>query len=255
MSEIQISTDTVRPADLRRAAIFRELDNDELAQLSRLFVELQVPADYLVLREGERSEAFYVIRKGTVAVFSDAVGKPVADLAHLGPGDFFGEMGLFGIWKRTASVRSTRETRLLKIASRDLLRFLDRRPEVKRKLEATASYRYSTHVAAALELGRRREVRIGFNHPVSLRLGDGATRLATLINLSIRGLSLDNAPPEWQEGETVSFGLRLPNGELELAGRINWRQGEQVGMRFERTQRNHDMLIQLTIRMLLEATR
>ena len=254
MSEIHVSDQAVSPDALRRVAIFRELDDGELDELSRLFVELHVPADYFVIEEGEHSAAFFVIREGGVQVVSDAVGGPMTLLAQLHPGGFFGELGLFGTGKQIASVRTTKPSRLLKISKRDLLGFLARQPAIKRKLQATASYRYSTHVAAAMELGRRREVRIRFNHPVVLRLEDGTTRRATLQDLSIRGLGLDGAPPDWQQDATVRFALGLANGDLDLVGRVTWRHGDQIGMVFERRHPNHDMLIQLTIRMLLEST-
>ncbi len=254
MSRVQVFIDAVTPGDLRLAEVFRELDDEELGRLSRRFIELELPTDCYLIQHGERSDAFYVVREGTVAVFRDAVGEPVQLHAHLHRGDFFGEMGLFGIGEQKASVRTTEPSRVLKVTRRDLLAFLDAYPAIRRKLLATASYRYTTNMAASLELVRRHEVRIRFEHPIVLYLDDGTTKEAVLQNLSLGGLSLEGAPADWQDGESVRFGLGLQNGVLQLAGIVSWRSGDRAGVGFEKTQPNHSMLIQLTIRMLLEKT-
>lgn len=246
--------DTVTPDDLRLAEIFRELDDEELSRLCKRFMELRLPTDCHLIQHGERSDAFFVVRDGTVAVFHDVIGEPVYLHAHLGRGDFFGEMGLFGIGEQQVSVRTTEPCRILKVTRRDLLAVLEAHPSIRRKLLATASYRYTANMAASLELVRRREVRIRFEHPLVLHLDDETMKEAVLENLSLGGLSVDGAPAEWQEGETVHFGLGLENGVLQLAGTVTWRTGERAGVAFEKTQPNHNMLIQMTIRMLLEKT-
>lgn len=254
MPSIQVSIDSVTPDDLRLAQIFRELDDAELGKLCKRFMELRLPTDCQLIQHGERSDAFFVVREGTVAVFHDVIGEPVYLHAHLGRGDFFGEMGLFGIGEQQVSVRTTEPSRILKVTRHDLLSVLDAHPSIRRKLLATASYRYTANMAASLELVRRHEVRIRFEHPVVLHLDDGTTKEAVLENLSLGGLALDGAPAEWQKGEGVRFGLGLASGVLQLAGTISWRSGERAGVGFEKTQPNHNMLIQMTIRMLLEKT-
>ena len=245
----------VDPSDLHRAAIFFELDENELDQLSRRFVEVHVPVDdFIVQGGGEPSGAFYVIKDGTVAVFNDTLGEPVQLLAQLGPGEFFGEFEILGIGHRSVSVRAVKDTYLLKISKDDLLEFLEQQPVIERKLQAAASSRYVRNVIGTLELARSRKTRIRFAHPVKLRLADDSDHPATLHNLSLGGLSLSQAPARWQPDDVVRFGLGLEAGELELAGRISWRREDRIGMAFVETHRNHNMLLQLTIRMLLEAT-
>ena len=245
----------VDPRELHRAAIFFELDENELDQLSRRFVEVQVPIDdFIVQGGGEPSGAFYVIGDGTVAVFNDTLGEPVQLLAQLGPGEFFGEFEILGVGQRSVSVRAVTDTRLLKIPKHEFLDFLEQHPVIERKLQAAASSRYVRNVAGALELASSRKTRIRFAHPVSLRLEDDSSHAATLHNLSLGGLSLAQAPNFWQPDDVVRFSLGLEAGELELAGRISWRREDRIGMAFVETHRNHNMLLQLTIRMLLEAT-
>ncbi len=251
---MQVS-DAVHASDLRATELFRELGDDELKQLAKWFVKLFVPSEYTIIHEGEQSEGFYILREGAVAVFRDAVGKPVQLLARLEQGQFFGELGLFGMAKRTASVRTTEPSCILKITKRDLLAFLQDQPAVKLTLQCSAVRRYSSNIAATLELGQRREVRIRMYHEVDLKTEDGTSQPAQLENLSLGGMSLGGAPEDWQPEQPVHFGLDLEGGVLELSGRVVWRIKDRVGVAFTKTLPNHDTLIQVTIRSLLESVR
>ncbi|NJL27568.1 MAG: cyclic nucleotide-binding domain-containing protein [Thermoanaerobaculia bacterium] len=242
-------------AELRRTGLFRELDESELAQLSELFTLVEVETDEMIVQGEQSIEAFYIVRSGRVAVFRDEVGEPVQLLARLGRGDFFGELGVFEQARATNSVRATEPTALLKMRRSDLVRFLESHAGIKLKLQMAGLQRHSAQVAAALELGRRREVRISLHHPITLHLDQSKVLDATLLNLSLGGVSLSPAPDEWWSGTAVRFGLGLPAGKLQLAGRVAWRTGDAAGVAFTDMAENHDLLIQLTIRMLLAGAR
>lgn len=238
--------------DLRRVSLFQDLDDREIARLSDRFAELEVPRHQVIAREGDDADGFYVIRRGSVAVFREAVGKPVMLLARLGRGEFFGELGIFGEGKHMASVRASQDSRILKIGRDDLLAFFGDRPEIEQKLRLAAARRHLSQVTAFLDLGRRREVRIHLDQPVQLEIAPGQRHRAVLENLSLGGLSLGDAPASWQAGRTVSFGLGLREGHLQLKGRIVWRLEDSLGMVFEKLTPNHDTLIQMAIRVALE---
>ncbi|MEM8960531.1 MAG: cyclic nucleotide-binding domain-containing protein [Acidobacteriota bacterium] len=240
--------------DLRQVELFSELDDNDLDRVVRCFRDMRFDADEFIVQEGEVSDAFYILREGTVAVFRDAVGKPVQLLARLRRGDYFGELGLIEDVRRTASVRAMESCRVLRITREDLFALIESHKTIKRKLQAAAARRHSRDILAALELGRRREVRIRFRHQIEIVLEDGGTQPAMLENLSLGGLCLDNAPEVWQSGMVVRFSLALRAGALQLAGRVAWRRGDAVGIAFVDKSPNHDMLIQLTIRVLLESS-
>ena len=80
-------------------------------------VERMRPARYLagqtIIREGEPSDALYILTRGTVSVFRrDPAGAEV-EINTLGPGDFFGEIGLLTGGERGATVRATSPVELL----------------------------------------------------------------------------------------------------------------------------------------------
>lgn len=84
---------------------------EELAPHAR---RLEFPAKSIVVHAGDTPNAIYFIRKGSVSVLmEDEEGRELI-LAYLGPGEFFGELGLFGQdSKRSAQVRSRAQTEVL----------------------------------------------------------------------------------------------------------------------------------------------
>lgn len=239
-------------ADLRRVELFRDLDEDELERLAEHFVELAIGASRLILQQGKPSEAFYVVAEGTVAVFRDAVGSPVQLLARLDRGDFFGELGLFVEGRHTASVRATEPVRVLQITNRDLLAFLDDYPPIFHKLQMAAARRHSANMASALEMGRRREVRIRCSHSVLLKLSDGSSHNVQLENLSLGGMCVAGAPVDWRVGDKVSLRLAIRENEIALTCRVAWQQDRSQGLMFVDRSPNHDMIVQMATRLLLE---
>ncbi len=98
--------------------------------------ELDVPAGRLVVREGEYAREFFVIVDGAAEVVKD--GETVA---VLGPGEFFGELGLLGGDLRTASVVAATPLRLLVVAAREFRTMLDALPQVADRVRAVAARR------------------------------------------------------------------------------------------------------------------
>lgn len=244
----------VRADDLRSCALWRGVDEADLVALAGRFVELEAAPDAIVYRGGDPSDFLYVVAEGDFVVFRDVIGKPLQLLGQLTAGEFFGELALLANAPHSAAVRARGASRVLRLAKADLLDFLDDHPDVRLKLQNAAAQRHSSNVAAALELGRRREVRIRFRHSLDVELTDGRGPGVVLENLSLGGLSISGAPRSWEPGDHVSFGLRLQEARLDLVGRVVWRQSDTVGVAFEKRSPNHDTILQMTIRSLIEAT-
>lgn len=107
---------TPRVALLQRAAMFSGASNPALEQLAKSATTLDVGAGQDVVRDGEEADALYVIESGAMSVESRGTGQgALVALADLGPGDYFGEIGLLNHIPRTATVRASSDATLLRI--------------------------------------------------------------------------------------------------------------------------------------------
>lgn len=242
-----------RLALLRTVPLFADLAAEELARLGELFVEELVAGNQRVFSHGDDALHFFVIREGSVAIFKDEVGKAVQLQTRLGPGEYFGEMGLFDGFKRSASARTSTTCWLLKIGKNELLTFLDHHPGVAIKLQVAAARRHSENVITALNLGIRHEVRIRLDKPVTIELNFGLKHRAAIENLSLGGLCLRGAPISWQKGREVHFNLLYEAESLPINARVTWRQDDIAGMAFEGTNADHDLRVQRLLRRLLDS--
>ena len=84
---------------LHRIPLFSGVDRHGLERLGMLSDEIDVPADKVLMRQGEIGSDMMVIVSGTVAIDRD--GERVNTL---GAGDFFGEIALVDGGPRTATV-------------------------------------------------------------------------------------------------------------------------------------------------------
>jgi CRP/FNR family transcriptional regulator, cyclic AMP receptor protein len=86
-------------ARVRQIPVFRHLSQSELERIAGWLQSFSIPEGDLLVREGASAHEFFLIEDGEAAVLED--GERVA---VLGPGDFFGEIGLLETGRRTASV-------------------------------------------------------------------------------------------------------------------------------------------------------
>jgi EmrB/QacA subfamily drug resistance transporter len=96
----------------RLAEVFPHLSRLELAEVLSRMRPLSVPADGVVVRQGDEPNDLYVVARGQMHVTLAANGTETV-IDRLGPGDFFGEVGLMAGVPRTASVIATSPAELL----------------------------------------------------------------------------------------------------------------------------------------------
>ena len=240
---------------LRQVRLFVDLDPDELRRLASLFKEEILPAGHRIFKPGDPSDAFYIVREGGVALYSDQPGKPIHLQGRLETGDFFGELGIFDGFERAASARASETSRVLKISKDALLAFLEDYPGIAVKMQIAAARRHSQNVSLALDLGHRNDVRIRLGKTVRLVLDDGEQIAATIENLSLGGICMSGVPDDWQRHWTLRFDLHFGEGHLPVIGRITWRRDDTVGLAFSRTDPEHDDRVQAMLRNLLGGPR
>jgi CRP-like cAMP-binding protein len=112
--------------DLRKVSLFAGLGDRELKRLAKDFKERDFTPGTTPLREGHMSGiGFYVIREGEASVSREG-----AEVARLGPGDHFGELGLISDRVRTATVTAQTPLRTLMLTSWEFKEFVQDNPDV-----------------------------------------------------------------------------------------------------------------------------
>jgi CRP/FNR family cyclic AMP-dependent transcriptional regulator len=109
---------------LRALPIFQALANDILVPIARVSSLRSAPRHTVVLREGDHTDNVYFVLTGAFKVLvSDEEGREVI-LSMMGPGDFFGEMGVIDDHPRSATVQAAQPSELVVIAKSDFHRCL-----------------------------------------------------------------------------------------------------------------------------------
>jgi putative peptide zinc metalloprotease protein len=88
--------------------VFKDLPVDVLNEIAGR-VEMKSFGPFrTVVRQGERADAFYIVRRGDLEIVAEDTAAGTAQLLRrVGPGDSFGEMGLAAGAARNATVRTT----------------------------------------------------------------------------------------------------------------------------------------------------
>ena len=101
---------------LEGLGIFTAPSRPVLERLAATAVEQRAEPQTVVVREGAPARAFYAVVDGQLAVSSRGEdGGRRRALGHLGPGDYFGEIGLLEAIPRTATVEAVEDCVLLRV--------------------------------------------------------------------------------------------------------------------------------------------
>ncbi len=115
---------TVSTAMLRSVPLFASFSEEPLRMLTTVVTRRSVTRGTIIMAAGDPTDSLYIVLSGRLKVMmSDADGKEVI-LTILGPGEFFGEMGLIDDAPRSASVIAIEPCELLAITRRDFRKCL-----------------------------------------------------------------------------------------------------------------------------------
>ena len=156
---------TVSTAVLKAVPLFASFPDDQLRMLTTMVTRRSAARSTTIMAGGDATDSLYIVLSGRLKVMmSDSDGKEVI-LSILGPGEFFGEMGLIDDEPRSASVVTIEPCELLAIAKRDFKKCL---------LE-------NTEMAMAVMRGLVRRLREADRKIGSLALLDVYGRVARLL--------------------------------------------------------------------------
>lgn len=136
--EMQQQDFLARAGMVARVPLFRHLPPAQLAEITALLHQRNLPPRYTVVRRGEHPEAMYFIDQGRVVM------RAGERRIVLGPGSFFGELALLEGRPREATVITLTACRLLELDAGDFHRLIGGDPELRRTLLEEARERVGT---------------------------------------------------------------------------------------------------------------
>lgn len=131
------------PENLRAIPLFRTLDVAVLSELVGRFESRQVPADAVIVREGDAGDELFIICRGKVEVTRNTQSGRRSILALLHDGEFFGEMAMLHSEPRNATVRAVAPTLLLVLSRASAQSLMERHPTLLASIEEAAAARSS----------------------------------------------------------------------------------------------------------------
>lgn len=128
----------MNPERLKSIPLFESLSDEGLREVALLASEHSAaPGEHLV-EEGDFSYDFMAIEDGTATV-----SRGGEEVAKLGPGDFFGEIGVVEKEKRTATVVAETDVQIVSLSSWDLKRLEKQSPDAFEQIRKTMEERQS----------------------------------------------------------------------------------------------------------------
>jgi CRP/FNR family transcriptional regulator, cyclic AMP receptor protein len=125
-------------SQLKSIPLFQTVSDEDLAEIAPFAEETTVEAGTELVREGDFSYEFFAIEDGQAEVTRGG-----EHLADLGPGDFFGEIGLLERDLRTASVVAKADMRLITLTGWDMKRMEKAMPQAVDRIRDVLEQRRS----------------------------------------------------------------------------------------------------------------
>ena len=121
---------------LKALPLFESVSDEDLERIAPFVSEVSVSEGKRLVEEGDYAYEFMAIEEGEAEVRR---GDEV--LATLGPGDFFGEMGLLASERRNATVIAKTGMRLITLDQWDMKRLEKMIPSAAEKIRQTVEKR------------------------------------------------------------------------------------------------------------------
>jgi CRP-like cAMP-binding protein/Fe-S-cluster-containing dehydrogenase component/ferredoxin len=125
---------------LRTVPIFAGLSQDFIDGLRDKVELVRYSKGEAICRQNDLADSFYLVRTGFVKVTEEHPGGELV-LAYLGRGNYFGEIGLLGEGRRTATVSALDQVEVVRIGAEEFADMVNRYPEIRRDLEKVAAER------------------------------------------------------------------------------------------------------------------
>ena len=113
---------------LRGIVLFKDVTDADLEALWPFLTQRKLRKGEILLREGDVGREMFFLRAGEVIISKHVKGRVEQVLARMGPGDFFGEMGLFDRQPRSATIQADTDVVVLELDGDNLEQLVARSP-------------------------------------------------------------------------------------------------------------------------------
>ena len=125
----------VSPERLKAIPIFSRVNLDQLASIASNFVLEEFEAGAVLIKQGDLSEKFYIIFRGSLDVLKlDSEGNE-GRIAILDEGDHFGEIAVINHVPRNATVRARKKSTCLSLNRTHFMALVQNNPELLADLD------------------------------------------------------------------------------------------------------------------------
>jgi anion transporter len=138
---------------IRNIPLFSGLAREDIAKILGKLEEKSFPAGATIFSQGDKGDAFYIIKDGAVQVLLESAGRRAESLRVLGPNDCFGEMALLSGEPRSATIIAVKDTTVWRLSREDWDELIEKHPNWLRLFCATLSKRL-IHVEQQYSQGR-----------------------------------------------------------------------------------------------------
>src|SRR5437899_3628705 len=139
---------------LRSVPLFASVSEEFIEHLRQTVELVSCNQSQVICKQGDESDAFYLIRSGVVRVSQNMPGGEIVR-GYLSRGDYFGEIGLLKAGRRSATCVALDAVDVVRITASEFNVMLEKFPDVRAQLEAMAD--------ARLESDRARTIPSGFS--------------------------------------------------------------------------------------------
>ncbi len=132
---------------LRQIPLLADLNEEDHKEIIKRITMEFYPKDYVIFKEGDAGDSFYIIKKGIVRIFHKA-GEDMEDqeVAMLGDNDFFGEMALISDKPRNATAMVNEDTEAFKLKKDDFIQLVSSNPTMASHISSEFLKRLKTNM-------------------------------------------------------------------------------------------------------------
>ena len=110
-------------------SLFDDLPESDIADIREEAKSSQYKKGDVVFSQGDQGDAFFIIDSGAIVIQFDDKGE-TRTLCDLGPGEYFGEMGIINNDRRSASATAKEDTTLLRLSRKKFLSMTETHPNL-----------------------------------------------------------------------------------------------------------------------------